>query len=383
MTYFAGLDPEGYRPAPAQVQRILTPALFVQLDLVRANVRRVITHLHGRVERWRPHVKTTKLPSVWRILAEEGIRHFKCATTRELDVLLATLHGAGVPDSDVLVAYPHRPPALERLASIATAHPRARVSVLIEDPGLLAAVPAPLDLFVDLNPGMQRTGLPVEDTTTLLRLVSGAGARYRGLHWYDGHIHDENAAHRRARVQAGLARATALVELIRTATGIATGELISSGTPAFLASLDSDATAAWPHLCHRLSPGTVVFHDLASEIATPDLALRPAAVLLTRVISHPAPGLVTTDAGSKSIAVDGQPLCEVLGHPELTPQTPSEEHLPFAVQGNRRPERGDLLALVPGHICPTVNLATEALMLDESGELRAEPVAARAHELLA
>lgn len=382
MPHFASLDPSTYALEPDLAERVLTPALAVHLDLARSNVRRVIALLGGAVERWRPHVKTTKLPAVWRMMAEEGVRHFKCATTRELDVLLETLARASVPDADVLVAYPHRQPALDRLAAIAARHPGARVSVLVEDEELAPRIPDALGLFVDVNPGMDRTGVPARDGTRVRAVARAAGPRLRGLHWYDGHQHDADLGARRAAVEAGLRRAAALARALG-ADGLPCGELCSAGTPAFLSSLGTDALTDLPDTLHRVSPGTVVLHDLRSEIENAALGLTPAAVVLARVVSHPEDDLVTCDAGSKSIAAEaGAPVCEVVGAPGLIAQRPSEEHLPLRVAAGERPPRGVMLALVPMHVCPTVNLAEEALVLEGGRFVEVAAVRARAHELL-
>jgi len=71
----------------------------------------------------------------------------------------------------------------------------------------------------------------------------------------------------------------------------------------------------------------------------------------------------------------------VLGHPGLQALRPSEEHLPLEVVRGKRPPRGALLMLVPRHVCPTVNLADQALLI-EGGRLREiAAVSARGHEL--
>ena len=60
---------------------------------------------------------------------------------------------------------------------------------------------------------------------------------------------------------------------------------------------------------------------------------------------------------------------------------PSEEHLPFRTAGEA-PKRGELLSLIPEHICPTVNLAEEAVLIDENGSFSIASVSARAHEIM-
>jgi hypothetical protein len=73
----------------------------------------------------------------------------------------------------------------------------------------------------------------------------------------------------------------------------------------------------------------------------------------------------------------------VLGWPGLVALAPSEEHLPLCVTSGPVPARGEVLTLVPRHICPTVNLAEEAVLVD-SGRVRATAaVSARAHDLWA
>ena len=115
-------------------------------------------------------------------------------------------------------------------------------------------------------------------------------------------------------------------------------------------------------------PGTVVFHDLQYDDLLEDLELEPAAMVLSRVISKPNDGLVTCDAGSKSVASEaGAPVAYVVGHPQLVAQSPSEEHLPLKVTGATGPDYGEVLLLVPKHICPTVNLAEQALLVEEDG----------------
>jgi D-serine deaminase-like pyridoxal phosphate-dependent protein len=136
---------------------------------------------------------------------------------------------------------------------------------------------------------------------------------------------------------------------------------------------------------HRVSPGTVVFHDWRGERQNPGLGLKPAAVIMARVVSNPREGVVTLDCGSKSIAAEaGDPAGYVIGYPELAAMSCSEEHLPCSiVKEEFRMPRGQVCFVVPEHICPTVNLADEVVVYDEvSGGIRFEKVDARGHRLL-
>jgi D-serine deaminase-like pyridoxal phosphate-dependent protein len=254
--------------------------------------------------------------------------------------------------------------------------------VLCEDPAAVDDVAAELDLFVDVNPGMDRTGVPLEDRSRVLEIARRAAARFRGLHYYDGHLTQPDPDQRRRAVFDCYDRLLELIGFLEDSR-VRVAEVVTSGTPSFLDALEYRGFEAHPDTAHRLSPGTVVFHDLRSEEESEGLHLLPAALLLSRVVSHPREDIVTCDAGSKSIAAEaGDPCALVLGRPELVPRRPSEEHLPLTVREGPLPARGTELLLVPRHVCPTVNLAEQAILV-EGGEVREiAAVSARAHDLL-
>jgi D-serine deaminase-like pyridoxal phosphate-dependent protein len=361
--------PERYRiPEPA-MSRLMTPALVVFLERVRENVQNLIARA-GDPARLRPHVKTAKIPEVFAEWVRAGVHSFKCATTREAEQLLGVLRREGVA-GDVLVAYPHLGPNLERLGSLARAHPECAMSVLVEDPDVV--VPEGLGIFVDVNCGMDRTGVPLADRKTISAVARRAQDRFRGVHAYEGHVHEGPYAERKATCAPIY---DGLIELVRSLGGVP--ELVTSGTPSFMAALEHEPLRELPH---RVSPGTIVFFDHRYHSDCDELDFVPAAVVLSRVVSYPTERKFTCDAGSKAIASEaGSPVAVILGHPEHDACEPNEEHLPFETKASR-PKRGDTVLLFPRHICPTVNLAEEALLVDR-GEARAVPVRARAHDLL-
>lgn len=377
---FAALDPRAYALPAALLARVQTPALVVHLEHVRANVARVLALCGGDARRWRAHVKSTKIPRVLAELSRAGLTRFKCATTRELAVLLETLQRERV-EGDVLLAHPVAGPNLARAAQLAELHPRARVSVLCETPQAAREVPSNLGIFVDLNPGMDRTGIALERDLELSATLRATGARLRGVHFYDGHLHQADPAERRRAVHAGYGALAERLESFER-EGLSVPEVVSAGTPALLDALAFQGLARAGRE-HTVSPGTVVYHDLRSELETPELGLEPAALLLARVVSQPSPGRVTADAGSKSLAAEsGDPCAVVLGRPELVAARPSEEHLPLDGPQDRLPPRGEVLQLIPRHVCPTVNLAEQALIVERGELVEVASVAARAHELL-
>ena len=104
--------------------------------------------------------------------------------------------------------------------------------------------------------------------------------------------------------------------------------------------------------------------------------------MLTRVVSRPHDGIATCDAGHKAVSADaGVPTCVVVGHRELMPLPPSEEHLPLhSTDDARRPQVGEALYLLPRHVCPTVNNFDSALLVRDGQITSVEKVSARGRE---
>ncbi|MCA8970591.1 MAG: alanine racemase [Planctomycetes bacterium] len=356
----------------------LTPALVIRLDAVRRNLLRMIAAAGG-CDRLRMHVKSAKLRVVFDEAIAAGITNYKCATTREAECLLDACDAAGI-EGDLLVAYPHRGANLRRIVDIARAHPSSRVSVLIEDTGNLDH---DLDAFVDVNAGMHRTGIPVDRSELVLACAQAAGERFRGIHYYEGHVHTGTFAERCQQAKPLLDRLVSLVGFLED-RGLDVREVITSGTPSLMPALAHPGLAGLERTVHRVSPGTLVYFD-ARSAECEELDYEFAAFVLGTVVSHPAPGIVTVDAGSKALAAEaGSPVAIAPDWPGLAARTPSEEHLPFDVVSGTVPTRGTLLALVPRHVCPTVNLAEAAWIVDDErapDTLRVADVTARAHEL--
>ncbi|HGG57083.1 MAG TPA: hypothetical protein ENK31_04745, partial [Nannocystis exedens] len=100
------------------------------------------------------------------------------------------------------------------------------------------------------------------------------------------------------------------------------------------------------------------------------------AFVATRVISRDGCRRITVDAGSKALSPDRPaPNCRVLGWPELIPKDASEEHLPMRVGGLTTPALGQLLWLVPDHVCTTVNLYNIALLISGQEVVGESPIA--------
>lgn len=363
----------------ADVDDVLTPALILYPEIVASNIERTVGLLQGDAGRWRAHIKTAKLNFTLRMLLDRGVRNFKCATTLEL--LNACQNGA----TDVLVAYPVIGANAQRARQIKKQFPDVRISVLAETEEQVALWKGSgIGIFIDINPGMNRTGIEMsrkDEVAELVRASAESGLEFRGLHYYDGQFGAVAEPERTAKAHAGYDQLLDLVRELET-RGIRAPEVITAGTPTFPCSL-SYAGFRDQRFLHRVSPGTLVYCDATSQAQLPAAyGYAPAALVLTRVVSHPRAGIVTCDAGHKGVSADaGVPTCVVVGHSELTPLSPSEEHLPMAVsEASTAPRIGDTLLLVPRHVCPTVNNFDCALMVRDGQISAVEEVSARGHE---
>ena len=365
------------------VDAIATPALLIYRDAVEHNIAATIRALGGDAGRWRPHVKTAKLEYVMRMMVKHGVMAMKCATTLELRVAL----DAGA--HDVLIAYPLIGPAAARVREIASEHDNRRISALVEN--LEQAQQwrgSKVGVFLDVNPGMDRTGIEQRRHREIVELVSAvvsAGVIFRGLHYYDGHLGGLEFGPRAEAAHRGYDELMALVRELRAAK-VPVEEVITAGTPAFPCSVTYSGFRN-ADFAHRISPGTVIYCDASSLAQLPEeYGYRPATLVMSRLVSHPRADIITCDAGHKTVSADaGVPTCVVVGHPELEPLGPSEEHLPLRIREgatapNNAPRIGDVVYLLPRHVCPTVNNFDDALIVENGSVAAVEPVTARGRE---
>jgi D-serine deaminase-like pyridoxal phosphate-dependent protein len=354
---------------------VFSPALLFYKDLIRRNVARAV-ELAGDPARLRPHVKTHKTREVVRLALDAGITKHKCATLAEAEMLA----GCGV--TDVLVAYPMVGPNCARLARLARAYPGCRFAVTVDDADSARALSAAtaaegqtVDAVLDLDVGQHRTGVAPGPAAAALYEEVGRlpGLRPGGLQVYDGHNRQEDPAERAAAVRRLLEPVLALRDKLDR-KGLPTPRLVAGGTPTFpvFARLDI------PGL--ECSPGTLFLHDHGYGSRFPDVfGFTPAALLLTRVVSRPTPTRVTFDLGHKAVAGD-PPLAErvaLLGVPDCKPVAHNEEHLTVETPAAGRFRPGDEVLAVPGHVCPTVALHRQALVVEGGAVTGAWEVASR------
>lgn len=352
-----------------------SPALLIFEERVEANVRQML-ETAGGPERLRPHVKTHKLGPVVALQLAAGITKFKCATIAEAE--MCAVEGA----PDVLLSFPLIGPNVARFCELARTYPRTHFSAIADQGAAIedlssAAVRAglTLDVFLDLDCGMHRTGVaPGENALQLYRQIAESpGLRAAGLHAYDGHIHEPDPVKRRAIWEAAFAPVLVVRRQLEQA-GLPVPVLVAGGTPTFpFHATQTD---------RECSPGTTVLWDFGYGDALADLPFLPAAVLLTRVISKPGADRLCLDLGHKAVAPENpHPRVRFLELPDAIAVMQSEEHLVVETPRAAEFPVGQVLHGIPRHVCPTVALHSEAIAVRSGAAVETWPIAARARRI--
>lgn len=350
---------------------IASPALLLYPRRIEENLRRMVAAAGGP-DRLRPHVKTHKLPEVIGLCLAHGIRRFKAATIAEAEMTAA----AG--GHDILLAYPLVGPAARRLVELVQRFPQVRFRGVVDsDVGIddLAEAAADagctVETFLDLNVGMDRTGVaPGPEAVRLARrLAASPGLSFGGLHAYDGHLHDADRDRLVHRVEDAFAPVWRLRDDLNAA-GIDVPLIVAGGTPtSFILAERGDV---------EVGAGTTVLWDCGQPTISPDLDYLNAAVLLTRVISKPAPGRLCLDLGHKAIASEmPHPRLTIFGLEQATFPLHSEEHLVVETPQADQIPVGTVLYCLPRHVCPTVALHEEAVVVRDGRAAERWHVAAR------
>jgi D-threonine aldolase len=357
------------------VDAVDSPAFVVYPGRIRENVRRAAAAVPD-VSLLRPHVKTNKTAEVSRILMGEGVTKFKCATIAEAEML--GMIGA----ADVLLAYQPVGPKVARLVELTARYPRTKFSCLVDDEAAAQAISNAfaqadrrINVFVDLNVGMNRTGVAPEDALPLYLLCDSLpGLEPVGLHAYDGHIRDADPAQRKEVCDAAFGPVAALRSRIE-AQAKQPPVVVAGGTPTFPIHARRDGV--------ECSPGTFVFHDWHYQIAFPDQDFLFAALLVTRVISKVGSRALCLDLGYKSVSSEN-PLpkrVRFLNAPDAEPLGHSEEHLVINVGDNARHSIGDVFYGVPYHVCPTCALHDKAHVVEDNRVTGSWDIIARARRI--
>jgi D-serine deaminase-like pyridoxal phosphate-dependent protein len=343
---------------PQYLEQLETPAAVVDLDILAQNLDRMAAYAAVHSLRLRPHVKTHKAP---RIAAEQlrlGAAGLTCATVREAEVMAELC-------DDILLAYPalgtiklrrlmQLPPSVRLTVALDSSRVAVQLAAAAEEVGREVGV------LVELDVGMRRVGVQsVAEAVELANFVADrAPLRYDGVAFYPGHVRQAIAEQGPPLVALG----TMLGETLDALDGAGLHANVVSG---------GSTPAAWrmhevPGVT-EVRPGTYVYNDRVTAAIGACEWDECALTVLATVVSTSVPGQAVVDAGTKALGREpmdasragtaGAGYGALLDRPDVVVTRMSEEHgILDLSHTDWRPRIGDVVRIVPNHVCIVVHL---------------------------
>jgi D-serine deaminase-like pyridoxal phosphate-dependent protein len=338
-----------------RIEELDTPAILVDLDILKSNIRSLADYCRKNAIGLRPHTKTHKIPAIAKMQVEAGSSGITVAKVGEAEVMSS----AGL--DNILIAYPVLGESkLQRLTRLAS---ERKITVALDSMDALEGISTAakkagcqIDILIEYDMGMHRCGL--QSASDLVKLAGAVerlpGVRFAGIMFYPGHIWDLPPDQSPALRQ--------LDDRIREIRS----ELGKVGLSCEIVSGGSTPTAYNSHQIKGLTeirPGTYVFNDM-NEVGVRACELSQCALkVMVTVISNAVSGRAMFDGGSKTfsgdrlISGDKTGFGYVTEHPDLKFYAMSEEHGHLDLtQSSYKPKVGERLTVIPNHVCACVNM---------------------------
>jgi D-serine deaminase-like pyridoxal phosphate-dependent protein len=338
-------------PLAAKIAREYgTPCAVIDIDKVERNIARIQAQCDAAGVANRPHIKTHKSPFLARKQIEAGAKGITCQKIGEAEIMA----DAGI--DNILISY--NLIGEEKMARLAALQAKANMTVAADNSTVIAGLPRaaeisgrPLSVVVECDTGRKRAGVetPKEAIALAREIASSKGLTFAGFMLYP--------------TETGWAEAQSFYD--EALAGVRAhgldATIVSTGGSPNLKNLGKLKGATE----HR--PGTYIYNDrmqVAAGVASwDDCALN----IYSTVVSRAAPERGILDAGSKTLTsdtggLDGHGL--IIEHPEAKIARFAEEHgfLDLS-RSNTRPNVGDVVRIVPNHVCVVVNMMDEVVMV--------------------
>lgn len=363
-----------------QIQQLETPCLVIDVDLAEKNIRRMQEAADKAGCRLRPHIKTHKMPLFAQRQIAVGARGITCAKVSEAEVMADD----GV--EDIFIAYP----------MIGTFRIRRAVSLAKKIKRLILAIDSlegakaldeaasdkdmVLEVRLEIDTGAGRTGVPMDRAVELaLAVKEMKHLNLTGIFTFkslilSGKPTEDNllAAEEEGNMMAETGR------MLKEA-GVDIQDISAGSSP-------TGIQVAQTGMVNEIRPGTYIFDDFmltkerAAELS--QIAVRFYAT----VVSCQHPDYAVVDGGTKCFPTDvvpGQPPFYYPGYAvvekddNLRLSRMNEEHgIITASNGKTGLQVGQVLSLIPIHVCTAVNMQNFVYLL-ENGCLRKQKVDAR------
>ncbi|GHV70100.1 alanine racemase [Spirochaetia bacterium] len=364
----------------SQLAALETPCVVLDVGLARRNIEAMQKLADAAGCRLRPHVKTHKMPLFARMQVEAGAAGITCAKVSEAEVM--ALGGL----EDIFIAYP-LVGAFRIRRALELAKKLKRLILAVDSLAGAEALNAAaaeagtrFEVRLEIDTGAKRTGVPLETAADLALAISNLKNleltgiyTFKSLNYQGKPTEDAELA---AREEGDLMEQAASAIAGR---GIILKDISGGSSPTGPALLKTGKV-------NEIRPGTYIFNDLmlcSEGVASPEnVAVRFAAT----VVSCPRDDYAVIDGGTKcfptDIALNTAPFqytgyARIEGKDHLRLDRMNEEHgIIRSVEGKTGLSVGEVITLIPIHVCTAINMQNSVYLL-ENNVLRREKVEAR------
>lgn len=358
---------------------IETPGMVIDIKKVRHNIKKFQACADRLGMALRPHIKTHRMIELARLQTEMGARGILCAKLSEAEAMFA----GGI--DDIFVAYPVI--GETKIARLLALNKKAKIIASVDSyEGVSALSDAAVaqgqrvEVRIEIDTGMRRTGVPVEKAADFARSIKDLpGLSITGIYTYKSAILNGRATEDYRAAADEEDRLMRKVADSMKAAGLNVSEIGGGST--------TTAAHMSPGVVTELHAGTYVFAD-AKRVGSGSAALEECAACVHVTVVSVSSGRAIVDGGVKAFGGDmkgGTPPLFlkgygiVLDHPDLVFSSMTEEHGVLDAEGGADTglRIGQVLRIVPNHICSAINLYNDVYMLRENGLVEKKKVDCR------
>ena len=344
-----------------------TPYLEVDVDRMTRNLAVLADRARSAGVDFRPHAKTHKCAEIARMQIHSGATGLAVATIGEAE---AFADAADITScTDIFIAYPIWPTP-EKAARLRALADRVSLRVGVDSVAGARHLGALLggqriEALVEVDSGQHRTGTAPGDAGGVAAAGVSAGLDVVGVFTFPGHGYGVGDTRRRAAEQEVAALRTAAESL--RAQGIDPRVRSGGSTP----TVEFVGDPTYAGVLTEIRPGVYPLND-AQQVEIGTCGFDDVALTAVATVVRSEPGRIVVDAGSKILGADRAAWAtghgRLLDHPDARVVQLSEHHavVEFPAESTSAPRLGDVIRVVPNHVCTAVNLVDELVAIDGS-----------------
>jgi len=329
------------------LDRLDTPVLVADLDILGANLARMAAFFTGKPAGFRPHFKNHRVLSLALRQIQAGAIGIACSRLWQVERLAHSGIRSILLTNEIVGENPLR--RLAELSHESTVMAAVDNAKVLEDMARIAREEhTPLNVVVDIDLGLKRCGVPPgEAAASLAQRAVARDLRFRGVMGYEGHLQllPPGPEKERAVKQALEALVDSKNQIERLGIPV---EIVSCGGTG-----DYAISGTYPGVTENQA-GSFMLMDTGYAPFAPDFC--PTLSVLATVVSKTEGERIVVDAGVKAISGE-RGLPSVKGIGGLRIRALHAEHAPIdLVDPNAPVEVGDKIELAVSYHDGTVHL---------------------------